>query len=252
MANIKSETFNIDCMDGMSRFSDGFFHIGICDVPYGIDVGNMAFLKEKKTKVLQKNGSRINPHTHKNYDFKDWDKQPPGQEYFNELKRVTRNQIVFGINYCNWDGVGPGRIKWDKLVPDGLSFNRYEEAYCSFTEETIELPLLWSGMQQAKSLSEPTVPQGNKKLNERRIHPCHKPVLLYLKLLIMFSEPGQNILDTHLGGGSIRIACDRFGVNFYGFEIDRGHFQDHEKRYKKYLSQKSGDLFQFNQNALGG
>lgn len=247
-----STTFNVDCMEGMSRFPDKFFHIGICDVPYGIDVGQMAFLREKKTRVLQKNGSKLSPHTHKNYQLKDWDKHPPGQEYFNELKRVTKNQIIFGINYCNWDGVGPGRIKWDKLVPEGLSFNRYEEAYCSFTDRTIKVPLLWSGMQQAKSLSEPTKAQGNKKLNERRIHPCHKPVLLYIKLLMMFAQRGQNIIDTHLGGGSIRIACDRFGVNFVGFEIDPGHYNDQEKRYRKYLSQKTGDLFQFNPEALVG
>ena len=88
-------------------------------------------------------------------------------------------QIIFGIEYFEWVGVGSGRIKWIKGVPEGVSFKGYELAYCSLIYDEVELPLLWAGMFQAKSLSDPMIQQGNKQLNEKRIHPTHKPVMLY-------------------------------------------------------------------------
>ena len=91
----------------------------------------------------------------------------PSQEYYNELKRISRNQIIFGIDYTGWEGVSTGRLKWDKCFDDKVSFSRYEIAYQSFTEEEIEIKLLWAGMMQAKSLSEPCTQQVNKKLNEK-------------------------------------------------------------------------------------
>lgn len=233
-----SEVFMEDCMTVMKRYPDGFFHLAIVDIPYGIGVGKMSYLKEVKTTVRQKNGTRMNGNRNKRpYTQKEWDSKPPPQEYFDELRRVSCHQIIFGIDYVKWNGIGSGRIKWDKGVPEGMSFNRYEVAYCSKIENEIEVPLLWAGMCQAKSLSEPMTQQGNKRLNEKRIHPCHKPVLPYKKLLSMFAEPGQNILDTHLGGGSSRIACHMGGFNFVGCEIDGEYFGNHERRWKDYVSQ---------------
>ncbi len=187
-----SIVFLEDCMDVMRRYPNGYFDLAICDIPYGINVGKMAYLKEVKTTVKQKNGVKLNARKNtKPYTLKEWDKNPPDQSYFNELKRVSKHQIIFGIDYCNWAGVGPGRIKWNKGVADGVSFKKYETAYCSFIDNEIELPLLWTGMMQAKSIREPMVQQGNKKLNEKRIHPCHKPVLLYDKLFSLFAEPSR-------------------------------------------------------------
>src|SRR3990167_10237527 len=200
---LSSEVHLEDCMVGLKRFTDGYFDLAICDIPYGIGVGNMAYLKEMNTTVKQKNGTRMNGNRNKKpYTQKQWDSAPPPQAYFDELKRVSQHQIIFGIDYMKWQGIGTGRIKWDKGVAEGMSFNKYEVAYCSKIDDEIELPLLWAGMCQAKSLAEPMTQQGNKKLNEKRTHPCHKPILLYQKLLMMFGEQGQNILDTHLGGGS--------------------------------------------------
>lgn len=225
----------MDCMEGMKKTKDKHYDLAICDIPYGIDVANMAYLKEMKNRVVQKNGSKLNPFKNKTvYTSKDWDKQTPSQEYFDELVRVSKNQIIFGIDYVNWTGVGSGRIKWDKGVAEGMSFNRFEVAYCSIINDTVELPLLWSGMMQAKSLNEPMVQQGNKKLNEKRIHPCHKPTLLYLKLLKDYGFRGMNLLDTHVGGGRIRIAADMFGCNFEGYEIDEEYFFKQELEYSKY------------------
>ena len=109
---MNSIVYNEDCMIGMARYPDKYFDLSICDIPYGINVGKMAYLKETKTTVKQKNGTRLNGNKNKEvYTQKDWDKEPPTQEYFNELKRVSKEQIVFGIEYVNWQGVGSGRIK---------------------------------------------------------------------------------------------------------------------------------------------
>lgn len=237
-APVRSIVYNEDCMEGMNRFPAGYFDLAIIDMPYGINVGKMAFLSESKTTVKQKNGTRLNPRKKESgYSLKDWDKEPPGQAYFDELKRVSKEQIIFGIEYVDWEGVGTGRIKWNKGVAEGVSFKDYELAYASMIDHTVELDLLWSGMMQAKSLSEPMTQQGNKKLNEKRIHPCHKPRLLYRKLISDYGFEGMKLIDTHLGGGSIRLEADLAGCFFTGFEIDEDYFNTSEDRFKKFVSQ---------------
>ena len=229
------------CMDIMKKYPNGYFDLAICDVPYGINVGNMAFLKEIKTSAIQKNGNRLNANANKTpYKFSDWDKKTPSQEYFDELKRISNNQIIFGVEYVNWSGLGSGRIKWDKGIAKGMSFKPYEMAYCSMIDYEIELPLLWAGMCQAKSLSEPMTQQGNKKLNEKRIHPCHKPIMLYDKLFLDYGFKGMRVIDTHLGGGSSRISADKFGVSeFLGIEICEETLGKHQKRWSEYKRQVS-------------
>lgn len=232
------EITNEDNMALMSRYPDAYFDLAICDIPYGIKVGNMAFLQETKTTVKQKNGTRLNGNRNKKpYLPKKWDEEPPPQAYFDELRRVSKHQIIFGVEYVNWDGLGPGRIKWKKGVPDGVSFKEFEKAYCSLIDYEIELPLLWSGMMQAKSLSEPMTQQGNKKLNEKRIHPTQKPVLLYKRILLDFAKPGFKILDTHFGSLSIGLACDELGFDLWACEIDKDYFEAARKRYLRYKAQ---------------
>ncbi len=235
-----SIVFNEDCVEGMKRFKDKYFDLAICDVPYGINVGKMAYLQENKTTVLQRNGKRINGNQNKTiYLKKDWDSGTPTQEYFNELQRVSKHQIIFGVQYVNWSGLGNGCIRWDKCVAEGMSFKTYEFAYCSMIDYVYEFKLLWSGMNQAKSLSEPTTQRGNKKNNEKRIHPTHKPILLYDKLILEFAKPNMKILDTHLGSGSSRIAAYKAGLDFTGFEIDRDYYDAQEKRFKTFTDQLS-------------
>lgn len=236
MIETNSYTFNLHYKEVMAKYPDGFFDLACCDIPYGINVGKMAYLQENKTSVKQKNGSRLNPNRKKKiHKFKEWDSEVPPQSYFDELRRVSKEQIIFGIEYTDWTGVGPGRIKWDKGVPEGVSFSRYEIAYCSLIKEEILLPLLWAGMQQAKSLSEPMTQQGNKKKNEKRIHPCHKPVLLYKKLYMDYGFEGMKVLDTHLGGGSSRIAAFDYNCYFVGAEIDKEYFDDQEERFANHI-----------------
>jgi site-specific DNA-methyltransferase (adenine-specific) len=118
-----------------------------------------------------------------------------------------------------------------------MSFSKYEVAYCSLIDEEIELPLLWAGMCQAKSLSEPMIQQGNKKLNERRIHPTQKPVLLYKWLLKNYAKPEFKIIDTHLGSGSSAIATYDFGCDFVGCEIDKEYYDAACKRFDNHKLQ---------------
>lgn len=228
--------YNEDCMVGMARYPDKHFDLAIVDPPYGIDVANMPYLNAKTT-VKQKNGKRLGTGK-KGYAKGDWDKETPPQAYFEELKRVSHDQIIFGIDYMQWEGVGKGRIKWDKGFATGVSFGQHETAYCSMINTIEILPLLWAGMQQAKSLSEPMTAQGNKNLNEKRIHPCHKPILLYQALVSRFTHSGASILDTHLGGGSSRIAAHKMGRDFVGFEVNPKYFAAQEKRFNDYSRQE--------------
>jgi site-specific DNA-methyltransferase (adenine-specific) len=234
-----SSVENIDCMEGMKRYPAKYFDWCIADVPYGINVAKMAYTQETKQGVKQKNGKilKLNKST---YEIKDWDSKPPPQSYFDEVRRISKNQIIFGVEYVDWQGLGDGRIKWDKCVPDGVSFKGYEMAYCSAINHTEEIKLLWSGMMQAKSIEFPTIQQGNKKLNEKRIHPTQKPKILYQILFNMFLKRGDKIIDTHLGSGNSRIVAEKMGFHFKGFEIDRYYFLKQEERF---LSEIAMPLF---------
>ncbi len=234
----KSVVFNEDCIVGMKRYEDKYFDLAICDVPYGINVGKMAYLQEKKTRVRQKNGTYLNGNCNKViYEKKEWDNAIPTQEYFDELQRVSKHQIIFGVEYVNWARLGRGRIKWDKCMPDGMSFKSYELAYCSLIDYEFEFKLLWAGMMQAQSLSKPTLHIGNNNIKEKRIHPTHKPIILYDKLILEFAKPNMKILDTHLGGGSSRISAYKHNLDFTAFETDKEYYDLQEKRFKTFTDQ---------------
>lgn len=153
------------------------------------------------------------------------------------MKRISKNQILFGIEYVDWNGIGTGRIKWNKGFSEEVSFKSYEIAYCSSINHTHEIDLLWAGMQQAKSLSEPMTQQGNKKLNEKRLHPCQKPKLLYQKLALDFNLKGKKIYCGHNGSGSDRIAFDGYVEEFIASEIDKEYFTIQENRFRIFKKQ---------------
>lgn len=227
-------------MRTMARYPDGYFYLAVPDVPYAIGVGKMPYLSEQGRLIRQKNGSMTSAYGNtKRYAKKEWDSATPGQEYYDELCRVSQHQIIFGIDYVNWTGVGPGRIRWDKGMADGVSFNRYEVAYCSLIDHEVTIPLLWSGMRQAVSLDRPMTQQGNKKLNEKRIHPCHKPKLIYARFYLDYGFRGMRVIDTHVGGGSSREAAYDFGCEYVGSEIDPEYWAAQEKRFKEHTSHQS-------------
>jgi len=226
---------NEDNMQLMARYPDQYFDLAIVDPPYGINVSKLSYTQANNRSVKQKNGTTLKVKK-LGYQHKDWDKEIPSLKYFNEVKRTSKNQIIWGWNYYGIDW-GKGLIKWNKLVPEGVSFNTYENAYCSLIDYEIEIKYLWAGFCQGVGFKNPEIQIGNKKLNEKRIHPTQKPVILYKYLLDNYAKKGDKILDTHLGSGSIAIACHDYGFDLTACELDKDYFDAAIKRLKQHQSQ---------------
>lgn len=159
----------------------------------------------------------------------------PGEDYFDELKRVSKHYIVWGCNY--FDCVFPhGRIVWDKCN-GASSFSDCELAATNCHNSVRLFRYTWNGMLQGKSVAEGWITQGNKQKNEVRIHPTQKPVALYEWIFSRYAKPGDKILDTHLGSGSSRIAAYNHGLDFIGCEIHPHYFQAQEDRFVGYTRQ---------------
>lgn len=218
-----SEVFNEDCKKGMKRFPDGFFDLAVVDPPYFPGPERRGYYGQSiSTRGVKR----------RNYPISDkW--ILPDQEYFDELFRVSKNQIIWGINYFigkNEIPFSSGRIIWDKMN-DSTDFSDCEIAYCSMIDSVRIFRFLWNGMIQGTP-GNGTVMQGNKKLNQKRIHPTEKPFDLYKWIYRKFSDPGMKILDTHLGSGSHRTVAYDAGIDFWGFEIDKVHFDNGNKRFE--------------------
>ena len=211
---MKSEAFNMDCMEYMKQCHDKQFDLAIVDPPYGIEemtgTNPAAGGGKLKHRVFNREEKKFN----------QWDRSP-SKEYFDELFRVSKNQIIFGGNYFDLPPTR-GFIVWDKCQPF-QSFSACEFAWTSFT-----------------------VPAKIFKFDNRtsgKIHPTQKPVELYKWILATFAKSGDSILDTHLGSGSSRIAAYDIGFNFTGTEIDTEYFNAQEVRFNEYRQQLS--LFEF-------
>ena len=210
---VPSVVYNEDCVEGLKRFSDNYFDLAIVDPPYGIGAGSVNF----------QSGTRKKPS--KFHKVNDWDNSIPTAEYWAELFRVSKNQIVWGGNYMT-EFLPPSRcwIFWDKGTGDN-SYADGELAWTSFDKVVKKYSRFWSG--------------GNAK--ERgdidRVHPTQKPISLYEWILKEFAVEGNLILDTHLGSGSSRIACQKNGYSFTGFELDKDYYEAQEKRFKDFVSQ---------------
>ena len=198
------ELHNIDCMQYLATLDDNAFDLAIVDPPYGIGEG-------KKTKRTRKKHN--NKIVHKN---KDWDNSIPNKEYFKELKRVSKNQIIWGANYMV-EHLPPsmGWIFWEKKI--GGDFSDGELAYTSFNR-ALKMFTKWSG--------------GNNK-----IHPTQKPIKLYEWLLMNYAKEGDKILDTHLGSGSIALACHNLGFELTACELDKEYYEAAMKRLKQHQLQ---------------
>ena len=230
-------TYNIDCMEAMAQMKDNEFDLSLVDPPYGIGADQPS---KKKAGVRQKNGKILNVKI-ASYGKKYWD-IIPSKKYFNELIRVSKNQIIWGINYFNISNIGPGRIVWDKMNDESHQFD-CEIAYCSINNRTDLVYYMWAGMlqgrQPSRKLSIAYKQIGNKSLNESHIHPTQKPIILYKWLLKNYVKEGDTILDTHLGSQSSRIAAHDMGFDFTGYEIDADYFNAGEKRFQNHIQQLS-------------
>ena len=223
--------YNLDCMKGMKQFPDKYFELAIEDPEYGRKEHGG---KNRSRYVKQKNGSKIFVPDG-GYIKKDWDNKPAGEEYFRELLRVSKHQIIWGENYMPVK-LGKGRIVWDKCN-QGTDQSDCEIAYNSLNERVDLFRYMWRGMMQGKSIAEGHIQQGNKKLNEKRIHPTQKPISLYLWLLGKYAKQGWKILDTHVGSASSLIACHFLEFEYIGFEIDYDYYSLANERLESYKKQ---------------
>lgn len=221
----------MDCIQGMKEFPDKYFDLAIVDPPYGRKEHGG---RNRSGYVRQKNGSKIFVKDGQ-YGNRNLDNEPPSEDYLNELMRVSKNQIIFGCNYFDYPLIG-GRIVWDKCN-DGSDQSDAEIAYCSMNDRVDIFRYMWRGMFQGKSITEGTTQQGNKRLNEKRIHPTQKPVALYEWLLNRYSKPNDVILDTHVGSASSLIACYNTNHNFVGFEIDEYYYKVSKQRLDTEMAQ---------------
>jgi len=196
-----SEVYLEDCVTALKRYADNHFDLAIVDPPYGI--GD----KFKGGKTGKMNFNEI--------VNKDWDKVP-SDEYFAELQRVSKNQIIWGGNYFN---LPPTRcfIVWDKIISEDFSLAMAE--------------LAWTSFDKLAKIYKLQVPKNGK------IHPTQKPVKLYDWIFKNYAKPTDKILDTHLGSGSSRIAAYKSGLSFVGIELDKDYFEAQEKRFNTFKSQ---------------
>jgi site-specific DNA-methyltransferase (adenine-specific) len=207
---------NEDNMALMARYPDNYFDLAIVDPPYGIGEDG------------SKNHTRSKLAVAKNYkSFSGQDKEPPSHEYFEELIRISKNQIIWGANHfisrIPFDS--PCWIVWDKINGES-DFADCELAYTSFKTSVRKLEWKWAGMLQQ-----------DMKNKESRIHPTQKPVALYKWLLMNYAKPNDKILDTHLGSGSIAIACYDLGFDLTACELDTDYFNGALKRLENHKLQ---------------
>jgi site-specific DNA-methyltransferase (adenine-specific) len=207
-------------MDLMARYEDNYFDLAIVDTPYGIGEDG------------KKNHSRSRLAKATRYTPKDWDSKAPNRQYFEELKRVSKNQIIWGANHFI-ENIPQSNsscwVVWDK--DNTGDFADSELAYTSFDTAVRNFKWRWNGMIQQ-----------NMKNKQKRIHPTEKPIQLYEWLLINYAKEGDKILDTHLGSGSIAIACHNLGYELTGCELDKDYYEAAMKRIEQHKQQQR--LFQ--------
>ncbi|WP_294203002.1 DNA methyltransferase [uncultured Chryseobacterium sp.] len=226
-----SQVFNMDCLEYMKTIPDQYFDWAICDIEYMIGASKPT----KKSKyVKQKNGTK---KFVKGVDYKhsEWDFKESSPEYFEQLFRISKKQIIFGGNYYGLKG---GYLVWDKLTGTNDQFG-CELAWLSFTKRTDIVYYMYSGMMQGeycgKNVRKALIQKGNKKLNEKRIHETQKPVILYDWIIQEYKVAGK-VFDSHLGSGSSRIAHYLNEIDFYACEINEEKFNLQEERFKVELA----------------
>ena len=219
---------NEDNMQLMARYEDNHFDLAIVDPPYGIGLG---FSKSKKVK----NGTITKGHKQKK-----WNNFPPNKKYFEELLRVSRKHIIWGCNYysTNLELFGLGRIIHNKMVTPFLksTYSHADVAATNCQNRITMFDFQWSGNVQGGKM--------NIKMEndygigiEKRIHPTQKPVKLYEWLLMNYAKEGDKILDTHLGSGSIAIACYNLGYDLTACELDKDYYDASIKRIEQHQQQ---------------
>jgi len=211
---MESKVHLIDCVEFMRGLSDKAFDLAVVDPPYGVGEDGL------------KNHSRSKIAKSKEYTPKQWDKNPPNYAYFEQLIRVSKNQIIFGANHFIQnipDANSSCWIVWDKENGEN-DFADCELAWTSFKSAVRRFKFMWAGMLQ-----------GNMKNKENRIHPTQKPVALYDWIFRNYAKPGDTILDTHMGSQSSRISAYKAGLDYTGCELDPEYFEQGNQRFEDFL-----------------
>lgn len=203
-----------DCVQGLKRFADKHFDLAIVDPPYGITNNLEIGFGDKKS-------GRVNRAN--KWGEKDWDKERPTNDYFNELFRVSKNQIIWGGNY--FADMLPQSEKW--LVWDKMQRVNQSDCELAYTSFKGALRIFQYHCSKLQGFQNPN-----------RFHPTEKPISLYEWQLQLFAKEGDLILDTHLGSGSSRIAAYKNGFDFVAFEIDHEYYEKQEKRFKNFTAQQ--------------
>ena len=218
----KAELHNCDCMDLMAKYPDNHFDLAIVDPPYGIGMdGDFSCFSKNDKGFLGK----------RKHKKKDWDSVKPAAKYFTELRRVSKNQIIFGANYfTEFLPSSMGWIVWDKKIANAnnKNFSDCELAYTSFEKRLIKFTYDWIGFGYL-----------NNKAKQVKIHPTEKPIDLYRMILKEYAKPNDFIFDSHLGSGSSAIAAYKMGFNFIGCEIDKEYYDAALLRYNNETMQQS-------------
>jgi site-specific DNA-methyltransferase (adenine-specific) len=202
----KINIYNCDCMELLKQTPDNYYSLALVDPPYGIGASEMQMGTGKNKKYNK---------------GKKWDNETPTKEYFNELFRVSKNQIIWGGNYFDLPLI-KGWIIWDKLLNKDVSFADGEMAWNNFDKVLKIIKHQYSGFIGA---------------DNERIHPTQKPIKLYHKLLDLYAKQGDKILDTHLGSMSIAIACHDYGFDLTGCELDVDYFNKGMQRINNHVAQ---------------
>ena len=202
---------HIDCMEYMATLPNKAFDLAICDPPYGI------FSEKKKTGFIREYTTQSQANS--------WD-EAPNQEYFDELIRVSKNQIIWGYQYFSDKLPSTTQvIIWDKMTGESY-FADGEAAYCSIPGTLRIFRHQWAGCFKAS------------ERKKKSVHPNQKPEILYKWLLQKYAKPGNSILDTHGGSGSICVACHDLGYDLTWMELDADYYNAAVKRYEKHAAQQ--------------
>jgi site-specific DNA-methyltransferase (adenine-specific) len=201
------ELLNEDNMQLMARYPDKYFDLAIVDPEYGIGASEMTMGKGKNKQWSKGKG---------------WDNKTPSNEYFKELGRVSKSQIVWGGNYFELPKTG-GWIFWDKDRRKEVSFSDGELAWTNFLKTLKKITVRYDGFIGSDGI---------------KIHPTQKPIKLYKECLRLYAKQGDKILDTHLGSGSIAIACHDMGFDLVACEIDKDYYEAAVKRFNEQTKQQ--------------
>lgn len=223
---MKSEVFNQDCLEGMKQYPDKYFELAIVDPPYGLGL-DMVTDVDSNARQNRRNGSVVK------HEKKDWNNAIPGPEYFEELHRVSKEQIIWGCNYYAKYIPAVGRIVHDKMMgteQTAFNWSHADLASCSLFKRIVMFRYQWAGNKQNGTIN------WNNSGPDSRLHPTQKPISLY-KYCLQFAKPGDKILDTHMGSQSSRIASYDLGFDYTGYELDPDYFATGCKRFEQFKSQ---------------